>query len=742
MNTYGWMLLGQTLLALAALGLAGGWALWPFRRDDRPYLWAAAPLAGVLALGGTIALLYFFAFLPLRWCLWLGLAFNAGATVAVLVRGRPALPALRYRAVGLLVVLGAAYWGTVSCNKTAIDAREPTVASLDGSDMFGYAIVADWLRAHTWAEPPRADRPFEVMAHSNLFRDGGRPVAHLLAAAAGEVRGTSSLFSYDWASGIILAAALLGFGGVFASGSLTFVLLVCGAATCNWLANARSGYFGRSIAYPGTILVAGLFLLAADRLTWKRVAALAALGAAVAFSLAPVFATVALGLVVGCYLGALGAVYLMNRWCGAPVPPEPVTAGVDSFRTSVLKPGAAAVLAFVAVVAPAFAAHYIPRETVKVPRAPTNWPVVIPVSLDLEPPALALLTSATEKKLLYGCAALLLVSAGIALRHRQPVALALVCCALVVPVSWLLGQNLLYTFQGVVYPLTLAGLAVLAGPLAAARWGRARVAVLAVLIVGAVGLRVPQVRATADRYLYEKKSWRSVVRQSDTETIRAIVGTDPVDVTLGYYVDNHVALSELVARGVEVRLRAPTWERSVKNWARPFACPAPDLMLPKARYSLVDKHAWTPPGTERFVGTRLKLVEDRDAVTVLAIEDVQDLTWDMDWRPGFWVGNTPTALVLHNGTGSARSVVLHANTAVGPAHPDRDRRTLRYALGAQVGTRPVPGANTVAIPLRLEPGFNRVELSVLEPADPAPKPKHPVLLLELRDWRIEPLAEK
>ncbi|MBM3983467.1 MAG: hypothetical protein FJ304_25000 [Planctomycetes bacterium] len=733
MNTYGWQLLGQTLLALLALGLAGGWALWPFRRADRPYLWAAAPLAGLLTLGGTLAVLYFFALLPFRWCLWLGLGLNALATVAVLARGRPGLPPVCARALGVTVALGAAYWGTVACNRTAIDARQPTVAALDGSDMFGYAITADWLRAHTWAEPPRADRPFEVMLYVNMTVDGGRPLAFLIAAAAGEARGTTSLFSYDWASGVILAAALLGFGGVFASSPLTFALLVLGAGTSNWLANARSGFFGRSLAYPGTILVAGLFLIATERFTRARVAVLAALGSAAAFALAPVFAAVALGLVAGSYLGALAVVYLLNR----VAPPGDGTAP-GSFRARVLGPGAAAVLAFAAVAVPAFAAHYLPRNEIKVPGAPANWPVVIPVALDLEPPAMPLLKPATERKLVYGCAAVLLLSAALALRHRQPVALALVGCALVVPASWALGQNLLHTFQGVVYPLTLAGAAALAAPRAAAWWGAARVALVAVLVTGAVALRVPQVRATASRYVYSKESPRTVVRQSDTDAIRALIGPDAVDVTVGHYADNHVALAELVAQGVEVRLRPPAWDRSVRNWARRAGCPDPDLFAPKARYSLVERNAWAPPGTERFVGQRLKLVEDRDALAVLAVTGTQEMTWDREWRPGVWVGNTPTTFYIHNGTGTARAVVLKADTSAGPAHPDRDRRTLRYALGAQTGTLALPKESAAAIPLRLEPGLNAVELSVVERADPEPKPKQPVPLLEFRNWRIDP----
>ena len=733
MNTYGWSLLGQTLLALLALGSAGGWALWPFRRADRPYLWLAAPLAGLLTLGGTLGVLYFFAGLPFRWCFGVGLAFNSIATVACLVRGRPELPPLGRRVLATVVVTCAAYWGTVSCNKTSIDAREPTIAAMDGSDMFGYAITADWIRAHPWAHPPSATEPFEVMLYANLYRDAGRPLSFLLAAAAAEARGTSALFSYDWASGVILSAALLGFGAVFATNPLMLVLLVAGGGVSNWLANARTGYFARSIAYPSTILLAGLFLSVVGRFTWSRGATLAGLGAAAAFALAPVFVAAALGMVAGCYLGALLVTYPIAR----PVVNADGQERPATFRRDVLRVGALAALAYAVTVGPAFAIHYTTRP-VGVPSAPANWPVVIPVALDLEPPAMPLLKPETEKKLLYACAAVLLVFAGIAVRHRQPVALALVCCALVVPISWALGQNLLHTFQGIVYPLTLAGAALLAAPLAAVRWGAARVAILTLLAVGTIGLRVPQARATADRYLYSVQQHRSIVRQSDAVAIRAAVGDEAVDVALGHYADNHTALAELVARGVQVRLRSPGWDRSLRNWARAVECPEPDLLAPKCRFSLVERNAYAPPGTERYVGTRLKLIEDRDAVSVLSVLGVQDMTWDQERRPGVWIGNTPTTFLIHNGTGQERSVRLLGQTSAGSAHPDRERRTLRYHLNGQTGQLSLPKENDATIPLRLAPGLNHVELSVLEAADPPPKPKQPVALLEFRNWRLEP----
>ena len=46
MSDHGWLVAGQTLLAMLLLGLAGGWLLWPFRHG-RPHVWLAAPLAGL-----------------------------------------------------------------------------------------------------------------------------------------------------------------------------------------------------------------------------------------------------------------------------------------------------------------------------------------------------------------------------------------------------------------------------------------------------------------------------------------------------------------------------------------------------------------------------------------------------------------------------------------------------------------------------------------------------------------------
>src|SRR5262249_51594862 len=156
------------------------------------------------------------------------------------------------------------------------------------------------------------------------------------------------------------------------------------------------------------------------------------------------------------------------------------------------------------------------------------------------------------------------------------------------------------------------------------------------------------------------------------------------------YADNNLVLTELGARGVPVHLRPPAWERTLDQHARFF--PPHDLFAPKSRFSLVEWNAYAPPGTVRYVGSRYKLVEDRDDFAVLGILAAQDIVWNVDGLPRVWIGNTPTTFVLHNGTGRPQSIRLSADTRAGPARADPGR-TLVYRLGEQTGKVSLPGEN-------------------------------------------------
>src|SRR5262245_39385395 len=73
--------LGSTLAALLVLGAVGGWFLWPFRSKDRPYIWLAAPLAGIGALSLSLTTLFHACHLTLSWAFGISVIVHSGITV-------------------------------------------------------------------------------------------------------------------------------------------------------------------------------------------------------------------------------------------------------------------------------------------------------------------------------------------------------------------------------------------------------------------------------------------------------------------------------------------------------------------------------------------------------------------------------------------------------------------------------------------------------------------------------------
>lgn len=708
MNTYGWQLTGQTLLALVALGACGGWLLLPFRRAERPFLWLSAPLAGLFALGGALALLYFLVGLPFSWALWVALAANVSGTALALARGRPGLPAARTCAVGCCALLACAYWGTFACNRASIDAREPALAATDGSDMFGYALVADWMVAHGAASVPSATDELAGLARYNLRVECSRPVTFALLGAAAEVRGTSGLFAYDWAAGVTLAAALAGCAGAFAGGPVALALLVAGAALSSWFTNARTGYMGKSVGYPGGLLLAGLFLAALADPSRARWGAVGALTAAVAWALSPTFPAALFAILLGGYAVALVLLFARGE----------ADAPRSGFWTAVARPLliAGALAAFVSV--PWVVSHKLAFGTFNPPPPPADWGWVLPAALDLELPTLRAVPA--RGGLLWAAAVVALLGLSAAVVFRDRTATALLACALFVPACWIAGEYRLYTFHGLLYPLALAGCAALAARARAARWAVCGLA----LLCATAALRGPQARAAADRYLFRPPHTEVVHRQSEARALRAAVGSDDVDVALAHWADNHFAWAELAAHGVPVRFRAPGWNVSVG--AYPPAARRREPEGPKARFALVERGAWAP-GTVHWTGKRLKLVENRDQIAVVGTSWPLVTTWDAEWRPGALLGTEPVAFRIHNGTGTERTVRFVADTSSERA------RALAYRAGGATGT--VPSAATVAVPLHLPPGWTRVELSAVPLPD---EPHDAARLIQVTNWRIEP----
>jgi hypothetical protein len=722
MAAYGLLVWGQTLLALAGLASAGGWVVWFFRGSDRPYVGLAAPLAGIAALAGALLALYFGCGLPLATSLLLGWLGLSGATAACLTRGGLRRPTRRGAAAGLAAVALASGWGAYAGNWSAVRAGEPTLAVAVGGDEFGYAMAADWLRAHPASEPPRADRLSELFSHVVLHVEGSRPAAFLLTAAAARVRGGGALFSYDWACGVVLAAGVLGLAGLFARGPAGLGLLLAAGVSCAWLAVSRTGFFGKALAYPGCLLLAALYLGAWARPAAGRLAAACLAGPGVAFCLNPVVPFLVVGLLAAGLLAALAL-----RPLARPGGPGGAAGAPPAWRL-----GLRAVALYLAMTGPSFAAHRLLYRA-GYPPYELPWDFVVPVSLDLQTPSLPLVGAGLGPFLVAGyfAADLLLLLA--ALRRGDAAAASCLMAPALVPFARLTGQTGLYGFHGLLYPLTAAGAALLLGRAEPAR-PRRRAAALALAAAALVALHLPQIGRAAARYLAPGPAGPVVLTRGDLEAVRRLTAGGPVDVCLAHFCDSLAVLAELGGREDALRLRPPAWEWTLANWAANVGCPSP-AGAPKARFSLVERGAFAPPGTVRYRGARLKLCEDSAAVTFLGYGPPQAVAEDDGRGPGLWAGATPAVLGIHNGTGATAAVSFRAEGIPGPG---AGGGRLRYRLGDQEGALPLaPAGGPVVIPLRLAPGRHRLTLTA-EPAAGA-GPPDPDRLVRLAGLTLESL---
>jgi hypothetical protein len=73
-----------------------------------------------------------------------------------------------------------------------------------------------------------------------MYRADPRLSAFVMLALVALLRGTSGIFAYDLACGLVLAASILGVAAVFAKSRLTLILLICVLALSVWFEYGRS----------------------------------------------------------------------------------------------------------------------------------------------------------------------------------------------------------------------------------------------------------------------------------------------------------------------------------------------------------------------------------------------------------------------------------------------------------------------------------------------------------------------
>ncbi len=559
----------QLLGCLVALGLAGGFVLAPFA-GRLPYLWLAAPLAGIgmLSLGLTLA---YSLDLPLVWDL--ALTF-VGCSSLTLFRLRRQLK-LSNLLLPAIVVLVVSALCTATMQETTLRAQGPGVLLFDGSDAMGYAHVSDWLRTHTWSQAPVADPTVPYQSWPAYGRSDHRPGAYLLLAALSWLRGESGLFTYDFASALAVCAALVGFAGAFARSRTGLVLLLAGAAVSAVFDLSRSGYFGKILAYPGAMLVASLFLESIEELDANKLSCLVAL-------------------VLGVSLlqsGVAVALFLCIAWIGVPLVvvrdwasrSEGVSRASPPLRTLGASFGSLVVLAGLAAASWLLVRGGLPNQPMTL-----AWDRILAIGLDLNHHGASLkgFTRSTLNLLVCLAVSVQLLLAAVALRHRNEVALGLLGGPLMFLVA-ALCLNLRWPFYqstGALYLLTLAGAVRLWEelPRPLPRVCRVGVAILLTLVIVT---RLPRFVFALNRYLDSGPPPSQRFIKADLDEIHTIIGDKTVDLQLAELYSALVVLVELGRRDVKMQMDPQTWRAllAYRRWPPPVVDRPGDLLLTRAK---------------------------------------------------------------------------------------------------------------------------------------------------------------
>jgi hypothetical protein len=299
--------LGFVLGALVVLGACGWWAVAPFRAQFAHSL-AQAPLAGmILAPMATLGVMVGLS-VELRSAAAMAIgALAAGSAVAAWLGRGARVGDWRLAAGAALAVGAAAVWFVTP---TDLFFGSPGLGYAHGTDHLGYAHVADWLQRGPY-NPAVTLRPEDWYASWPQLMYAGDPRfgSFALLALVSLVSGRSGAFAYDLGCAVVLAAASLGVAAVFARRSLTFGVLAVGLFTSFWFDWSRTGYLGKTTAYPASILAAGLLFAWIDRTRREGPAPLFPLAAVAALTAGA--AILFPGLVAALFLGLLGATFLV-----------------------------------------------------------------------------------------------------------------------------------------------------------------------------------------------------------------------------------------------------------------------------------------------------------------------------------------------------------------------------------------------------------------------------------------------
>lgn len=286
------VLYSWTIFFFVGFGLLGMMVL-PFATHIR-YSITIAPFAGILLY--TVLVTFFYSFL--------GIVF----THAILVGGLLLIvlnaliiyyykPKIYLDARYVAIILIASLIITYLCNYCSIMLGEPSLLYIDGSDQWGYAHLADWIRAHTAVMHPKASShlPYESYPDAMLNQMKNRLGAFCFLAILSSIRQLPAAFMYNQACGVVLLSGLVGVSGIFSRKHVGFLLLLVGLMLSHWFDWASGGYLGKTLGYPAILFVLGLYTTQTRPLPASYLALMAIFSGAVVSVFMPNLALIVIG---------------------------------------------------------------------------------------------------------------------------------------------------------------------------------------------------------------------------------------------------------------------------------------------------------------------------------------------------------------------------------------------------------------------------------------------------------------
>lgn len=532
---------------LCAFGVCGLGVLLSIFRADGLQVYAA-PFIGLLIVPFGANILY--SVLGMDYSQ--AAAFSAAScmVLTVLQWRRPLfglLPNVGSIGCSLLVAASITALSLLINNASSLYAGGPAIFFYDGSDHGGYAQLADWLGSHTIRNMPTAspDKPYESWPALMFLADPRFGSFGLLEIISG-IRGTSAIFSYDFACAVVLAAGSLGVAAIFSRSSLILVLLTIGLLGSHWYDYAHGGYFGKIIGYPAALFLVGMIWKALPGVTIERVVALALVAAA-----------------VGTMHSGVGAAFLMTPILATSI------AALAIWKHDDISVSKAILLCGVVCSAPIIASGLSARPlALGYPDWFLSWIYIWPRLLDLENQGVVL-SGLPTSWLVANCILALTIWAvllAVALLTRKYVAIGLLGGpAILLAVLWISGASAVaFQLIGYFYPAALCGACALVADVPR------RTMQLLGLVVLMIAQHLPRSIGAIDRYaLHQDK--RFLFTAQEIERLADEIDSQAVEIDVPDVLPAIILLVELGRRNLDLQFSERAWNVlfRYRGWAPP-----------------------------------------------------------------------------------------------------------------------------------------------------------------------------